>query len=361
MEQRPDLDREPSNGARVEDDFIKPLRPAKGIGHRRLPAALPFALAGILVVSSVAFGATVVRSLVATPSSTPVVVGDDDPSPDPTIEITEAPPTEAPATEAPATQEPTAEPTAEPSQGPAEHVLTLVSTRDGGKVKLEWSRYTGEDFAYYKVVRSTNEEVSWPLGDGDKLVAAISEIDQLSFTDCPPAGTTVFYQVFAVKSSDSGYEVLADSNVVTQVIPAATPKPTANCSIHLNASFEAPAAALTPNVVASGVSFSWNKWLCGWGNGWYYGVVRNETGNPTLPLGSVPGSFYTDNVNQLTGNDWQGVEPGHTYYYRVYVFNDNTNAVVDGVAPACNANTIIAYSNVVKVVIPAAPEGSPTV
>ena len=84
------------NGARVEDDLVRALKPANGTPGRRLPAALPFAIVGILVISSIAFGANVMSSIVTPdPSATPVIVGDENPTDAPTLAPTEAP-TDAP-------------------------------------------------------------------------------------------------------------------------------------------------------------------------------------------------------------------------------------------------------------------------
>ena len=70
----------PSQDARVEDDFVRHLTPTK-VSPRRFAASLPLAIVSILVVATVAFGATVIRPLVLGPmaSATPVVVGDDGP------------------------------------------------------------------------------------------------------------------------------------------------------------------------------------------------------------------------------------------------------------------------------------------
>ena len=64
-----DNSRDPDNGpapssARVEHDIEGPLTRVRGRSIPRLPAALPLALAGILVVASVAFGANVVKTIV---------------------------------------------------------------------------------------------------------------------------------------------------------------------------------------------------------------------------------------------------------------------------------------------------------
>lgn len=222
----PDHGQSPSNGARIEGDLVRPLKRIAGSSRLRLPAALPFAIAGILVVSSVAFGAAFVRSIVnPSPSATPVLVGDDDPTDSPSIAPSEAPslvPTEAPPA-APSEAAPIA-----PSAGD----LALTAVAAPGKVTLTWTRYSGTDFGYYKVVRSTDATAAWPLGAGDTLVAAVDNIDTLTFTDSCGAGTFT-YEVFAVKSSDAGYALLASSNVKTiTVSPASsatkTPAPATN-------------------------------------------------------------------------------------------------------------------------------------
>ena len=116
--------------------------------------------------------------------------------------------------------------------------MTLTATLSGRKVVLTWTAYDGADFAYYKVVRSSDKEASWPLGTGDTLVAAISDQSTLTYTDSPPAGKTWSYEVFAVKSTDDGYVVLDSTNLVTISVPAPpkpTPKPTNPCAISLSA------------------------------------------------------------------------------------------------------------------------------
>lgn len=223
--QGPDSDQGSPQGT-VENDFVRPLQPMKGVSRRRLPAALPFAIAGLLVVTSVALGAGIIRqSVTPPPDASGVVAGDDNPTDTPLPTIT-ASPTVA-ITDAPVV---TAAPTAVPP-------LAVQASLSGTSVKIEWSCYQGDNFAYYKVVRSTDATVSWPLGDGDTLVAAVSNIDQLSYVDPAPLGKTFNYEVFAVKSSEDGYAVLVGSNVVAiatpQPTPAPIPKPTptTNCGI----------------------------------------------------------------------------------------------------------------------------------
>lgn len=328
--QRPDPERgsSSSQGARVEDDFLRPLTPMNSLSRRRLAASLPFVIVAILVVGTVAFGATVMRPLVNSPQAraTPVVVGDDDPD----------------ATDTPAA--PTAAPTAEPSSMPTSSGMILTAKLDGRKVILTWTAYEDTDFAYYKVVRSSDKKASWPLGDGDTLVAAISDQSKLTFTDCPTAGKTWSYEVFAVKSTQDGYVVLDSTNLATAAVPAPapkpTPKPTRSCGISLSAT-----------VKSDGVHLKWTKFGCELFE--YYVVVRSET-NPKLdvPLpheGTEP-MVEIDNISHLEWTD-TGVEPGHTYYYRVMVWNSGN---------FCNGGTVLAKSGIIKVTIPEAATPAPS-
>jgi hypothetical protein len=229
-----DNSRDPENGpapsnARVEHDIEGPLTRVRGRSVPRLPAALPLALAGILVVASVAFGATVVRTVINPAVPTPVVIGGDDETPTPPATATPTPTPPEEATPTPVS-EPIEEATPTPTTETTPGALTLTVETSAGKAKLTWTAYTGDDFAYYKVVRSTDTTVSWPLGAGDKLIAAIDNKATLTFTDCSGAGT-FSYAVFAVKSSDNGYEVLASSNTKTVVVPAATKPPVNTASL----------------------------------------------------------------------------------------------------------------------------------
>lgn len=205
--------------ARIEDDLVQPLKHVPGSSHRRLPAALPFAVAAILVVTSVAFGATAIQTVISAANATPIVVGEDDPTPGPTVAPSEAAteaPTVAPSNETGA--QPT-EPTAAATPGGLSFGVEVLA----GKVKLTWSAYDGPDFAYYKVVRSTDGAASWPLGGGDTLVAAIDNRSTVTYTDACGAGTFT-YRVFAVKSSDSGYAVLVATDAKTVTVSPAPVK-----------------------------------------------------------------------------------------------------------------------------------------
>jgi hypothetical protein len=339
------------SGARVEDDFTRPLTPIKA-PSRRLSAALPLAVVAMLVVATVAFGATVIRPMVVgpDPSATPVDGGDDQPDETPTATATV---TLSPTPTATPTKAPTAPPTAAPTA--QSNGLTLTARLSGTKVVLTWTAYSGEDFAYYKVVRSSDKTAAWPLGTGDTLVAAIGDVAKLTFTDCPPAGKTWSYEVFAVKTVADGYAVLTSTNLVAIAVPAPTarptvkptvkptpkptPKPTTSCGI-----------SLTYKVVHAQAQLTWTKYHCA--NFEDYVVVRSNSSTVDVPLPNDGTSAMQElgDVNALTWTD-DSVKPGHTYYYRVMAWTSKT---------FCEGGTVLAKTNMVKVTIPAAATPTPS-
>jgi hypothetical protein len=280
---RPDPEKgQPPYGARVEDDFVRPLSPMRVVSRRRLPAALPFAIAGILVVSSVAFGATVISNLVPPSSSaTPIVVGDDNPTPTATLVVTPTPTEEPTATPTPAqeptpvptpnptpaqepTPVPTPKPTPKPTPQPTVCTITLtasVVTAFGGsvepatahstpsptyKAQLTWTKYNCANFQYYGVVRVAGTGTPPIPGAGQTPPWYTDNVNQLSMIDDGSAGMgslaygqTYTYRVFAYNdkaAADAGdvmpacyvTNVLAISNNASITGPAApaTPTPT---------------------------------------------------------------------------------------------------------------------------------------
>jgi hypothetical protein len=233
--------------------------------------------------------------------------------PEPTAKPKEKPaekPVEQPA-EKPKQPDPTAKPTVKPAPKPATTTLALDVIAKDGKFKLGWSKYIGEGFAYYKVVRSTDAEVSWPTGSGDQLVGAISDPYSPWMADKAPCGTVFHYRVFAVRHSESGYATLAASNVKQAFMechePAPTPVPT-------TMAFQ---VAQAPD----GVQLSWEQ--CTSDGFVYYKVVRSATNaNPLYPLndgtellaaiGDPGATIFTDH----------GVAAGQTWFYRVLSFAD---------------------------------------
>ena len=225
--------------------------------------------------------------------------------PEPTAKPTEQP------VEKPAQPDPTAKPTEKPVEKPATTTLALEVWAKDGKFKLGWSKFIGEGFAYYKVVRSTDAEVSWPTGSGDELVGAISDVYSPWMADNAPCGVQFHYRVFAVKHSESGYATLAASNVMPAFMechePAPTPVPYA--------------MAFSVAQAADGIQLSWEQ--CTSDGFVYYKVVRSATNSdPLYPLndgtellaaiGDPGATIFTDH----------GVAAGQTWFYRVLSFAD---------------------------------------
>jgi hypothetical protein len=198
-----------------------------------------------------------------------------------------------------------------------------------GKVKLSWSKYTGEHFGYYKIVRSTDATVSWPMGAGDTLAGWSHDKYQNWFKDYPTCGTQFFYAVFAVKDGDHGYQLLAASNTVPGTAqcegqdptptPSPTPQPTPSPTPQPTPSpTPQPPAAMGFVVthVDGGVHLDWT--VCG-GTGFSgYRVVRSMTNpNPTFPLNAgteLVATISNVNVSALVDTN---VDTGQTWTYRV--------------------------------------------
>jgi hypothetical protein len=228
--------------------------------------------------------------------------------PDPTAKpepVATAKPTPAP------TAKPTAKPTEKPAPKPATTTLALEVWAKDGKFKLGWSKFVGEGFAYYKVVRSTDAEVSWPTGSGDELVGAISDPYSPWMADNAPCGVQFHYRVFAVKHSESGYATLAASNVVPAFMECHEPAPPPTPYT----------MAFAVAQVADGIQLSWEQ--CTSDGFVYYKVVRSATNsNPLYPLndgtellaaiGDPGATIFTDH----------GAAAGQTWFYRVLSFAD---------------------------------------
>lgn len=90
--------------------------------------------------------------------------------------------------------------------------ITLAGESKDGGVYLNWSKYGGPDFGYYKIVRKEAEIAGEDPNDG--LIQAYSEVDKLSWTDSKAVkGKKYFYRVYVVRKNDPN-QVLAFSNVV---------------------------------------------------------------------------------------------------------------------------------------------------
>lgn len=318
----------------------------------RLGVSLPAALGAAVLVTAIALGAGALRPVLTDDTGRePAPAADEAPKPagvdepgkgddsargdgdtgEATTDPTEKPvPTDEPAKteppeatakpEATMTPKPTARPTVKPEPKPTAKPEPTAKTgslelaaksTDGGRVVLDWSRYGGDGFAWYKVVRSKDATAAWPLGDGDALVAAIDDRDTTIAKDADvPGGKTWYYRVFAVAKSETGYRILAASGVAKVAVPAAEPKPSPE------ATPEPYALGFDVEATADGVVLDWEG--CGSDGFVYYKVVRSTGSNPSyLP--------WTDGTELIAVVEDAGttslidaaVASGDTFSYRV--------------------------------------------
>ena len=163
-------------------------------------------------------------------------------------------------------------------------------------------------FDYYKVVRSNDETVTWPAGDGDSFIAAIGPDGKHKFWDGEaPRGAKAFYRVFCVRSTDSGYVAVGASDVVKVWVPEGEPKRTPEPSVM---GFEV-------DLTETGVVLAWEP--CGSDGFTYYKVVRSTTtDNPSY----FPWTDGTELIGVIENAGVSGftdtsVESGMTISYRV--------------------------------------------
>jgi hypothetical protein len=144
----------------------------------------------------------------------------------------EEPRTEEPRAEEPRAEEPREEPTREPERTPERRVeiarLSLSLARRECGVLIDWTRYGGDGFSSYRVVRSTDELARWPLGRADVLVGTFENRNRTAMEDCrAPHGKRLFYRVFAVRHTHAGWRIVGVSAVRSIVLPREVePEPT---------------------------------------------------------------------------------------------------------------------------------------
>jgi hypothetical protein len=167
---------------------------------------------------------------------------------------------------------PKPKPTPKPSAKPA--TIQLTVTIKEGHPYAAWSACEGIDFAYYKLLRSTDATVTWPAGDNDKVVAAVQAGSKTRASDSSaPGGKKLWYRVFCVGASSAA---LRSSGAVSVQTPVEQP-PTA-CSISLTVSLTDQTLVAT-NGDGSGVTLDWTA--CASADLAYYKVVRSSGSNPS--------------------------------------------------------------------------------
>jgi hypothetical protein len=197
-----------------------------------------------------------------------------------------------------------------------------VETFDA-KVKLTWSVFEGDGFAYYKVVRSSDADVTWPAGAGDTFVAAAGDRFATFFKDFPPCNTNWYYRVFAVMGGDTGYATLAASNVATAYV-ACVVKPTQPPVYVMGFSAE---------VIDGQVHLTWEQCTSeGFG---VYKVVRSQTNtDPKYPLNEGSELIAAIGDSSVTSLVDGAVSSGQTWHYRVLsMANDGSGWYPLGMTP----------------------------
>jgi len=334
----------------------------------RIARSLPGAAAGTLIVAAIAFGA-VLRPTLLTPQG----AGGDDASR--SALMTEADGSEPDAKDGgstgemdgdheldgmpaeeldgDATDEPTDAPDepkpTEPAEPAVESIDLALHLRDG-YVKVDWSACEVDGFRYYKVIRSADERPTWPLGEGDKLIAAVEDAGTTLIADGDlPLGTKLFYRVFAIHEHNGELTVACQSPVRGLAVPAATPKPEPKPEPEPEPT-DKPSASL-----ALSVSIKEGKPYVDWsecrGDFDYYKVVRSTDSTVTWPNGE------NDSLAAAVGPDgktavWDGeATPGKKVWYRVFCVRE-----------AEGGYKVVATSPVKGIAVPAAepdPEPDP--
>ncbi len=101
--------------------------------------------------------------------------------------------------------------------------IDLALHLEDGFVRLGWSVCDTDGFRYYAVVRSMDDQPTWPVGDGDTVIAVVEDIDEIAFhdTDLVP-GTELFYRVFAIADPVADLEVVCQSPIQSVVMRSNT-------------------------------------------------------------------------------------------------------------------------------------------
>ncbi|MBU1118786.1 hypothetical protein KKH43_02820 [Patescibacteria group bacterium] len=219
--------------------------------------------------------------------------------------------------------------------GDANVILEGNAQADG--VHLSWSKSNrGENFKYYKVVRSkTNDN---PTYSEDGHIKAISNINDLVYTDTSAKSAQNYYYRVCVlynnnsagalygnpSTSDSSYNEEC-SNVIQ--VTGDTDGTTSDDS-------DLQAPTLTASLDGSGMHMSWSK--NSESNFKYYKVVRSQTNsNPVYPTDGY--IHYSSSSNSYTDSKITNQSSG-TYYYRICSVNDANEVFCSNVITVKNGS-----------------------
>jgi len=211
-------------------------------------------------------------------------------------------------------EEPADEPNDEPKDDPApsgDLSLEAFFNADKGKIVVEWSAFAG-DFEKYKLVRSFDGTVTWPEGEGDALVGVIGPDGETRFVDYDaPCNKELHYRVFAVRHGEEGYVVLASSNVDGAMRECSEEPPA-----------ESKAMGFELLQTPDGVKLAWEQ--CSSEDFVVYKVVRSATNeNPVYPLNDGTELMGVVDNHETTFFFDSNVEAGQTWTYRVLSMGQN--------------------------------------
>ena len=128
----------------------------------------------------------------------------------------------------PAKPEPTPVETDKPAETAAPEVpaLGLTLAIKEGHVYVDWTTCKAAGAEAYKVVRSKDSTVRWPLGENDTLVGAVGmDGKTAAWDESAPKGKRLWYRVFCVRHAGEGYKVLTSSKTKSIETPAGEPAP----------------------------------------------------------------------------------------------------------------------------------------
>lgn len=220
--------------------------------------------------------------------------------------------------------EPREQPDPTPAPKPELEKIDLILKLDGAKVVVDWTGCDPDGFRFYKVVRSTNDVATWPLGSGDTLIGAIEDMTKTAMVDTKaPAGKKLFYRVVGVVEHE-GELVAACVSAVAGI--ATKPAPT-----------DAPVAktlGIELGIVEGHPKIRWTACPADFD---YYKVVRSTDATVSWPAGA------DDKVVGVVGRDgdlkvYDGDAPAGTkLFYRVFCVRSAESGYVIVAASAASA------------------------
>lgn len=200
---------------------------------------------------------------------------------------------------------------------------------DSEGVHLNWTKYNGEGFRYYKVVRSATN--SNPVYPKDGYISAISNVNTVSYKDAKTDGNIYYYRICAVDIQGTVYSspVLRVQTVKVVASPPTTEDYTINLSAPMTQSVS---AKVTQTTSGYNVKLMWSE------NGTRpsgmsgFKVVGKIGGTPSYPSPYDVASFVG---LDKTSHVFSGLSSGN-WKFRVGIYN----------------GSVVKYSNEVYINLP---------